>query len=132
MIQKLSHIGIAVKSISNQIHYYKDILGLPYLGEEIVSDQKVKVALFQLGDSRIELLEPTSDESPVARFIEKKGEGIHHIALNVENCSEALKKAAENGLQLIDEQPRRGADNTIIGFLHPRSTYGVLTEFTQE
>lgn len=132
MIKKLSHIGIAVRSLSEQIPYYRDFLGLPYLGEETVEEQKVRVALFQLGESRIELLEATSPESPIAKFIETKGPGLHHIALNVDDCAAALKKAAEEHIRLIDQTPRIGAEGFKIGFLHPKSSFGVLTEFIEE
>jgi methylmalonyl-CoA/ethylmalonyl-CoA epimerase len=132
MIKKLSHIGIAVRNLAEQIPYYRDILGLPYLGEETVEEQKVKVALFQLGESRIELLEATSPESPIAKFIESKGPGLHHIALNVDDCGAALHKVAEQGVRLIDQTPRIGAEGCKIGFLHPKSSFGVLTEFTEE
>ncbi|MCD6235174.1 MAG: methylmalonyl-CoA epimerase [Candidatus Marinimicrobia bacterium] len=132
MVKGISHIGIAVRSLDEQIPYYKDVLGLSLLGTETVEDQGVKVAMFQVGDTRIELLEPLSEESPVAKFLEKKGEGVHHIAYAVDACDEALRTAEEKGIRLIDKNPRKGAGGHLIGFLHPKSTFGVLTELTQE
>ncbi|MGC9512664.1 MAG: methylmalonyl-CoA epimerase [Fidelibacterota bacterium] len=132
MIKGISHIGIAVRSLDEQMPYYKEVLGLPLLGIETVQDQGVKVAMFQVGDTRIELLEPLSEESPIAKFLEKRGEGFHHIAYGVDNCESALKTAEEKGIRLIDHKPRLGAGGHLIGFLHPKSTYGILTELTQE
>jgi len=132
MIKGISHIGIAVRSLDEQIPYYKDILGLPLLGTETVQDQGVNVAMFQVGNTRIELLEPLSEESPIAKFLEKRGEGFHHIAYEVDNCESSLKTVEEKGVRLIDHKPRLGAGGHLIGFLHPKSTYGVLTELTQE
>lgn len=132
MIKGISHIGIAVRSLDEQIPYYRDALGMPYHGTEIVEDQGVKVAFFEAGETRIELLEPLTEESPVAKFMEKKGEGIHHIAYAVEDCKASLKVMEEQGVRLIDPEPRKGAGGHLIGFLHPKSTFGVLTELTQE
>ncbi|MDA3871221.1 MAG: methylmalonyl-CoA epimerase [Candidatus Marinimicrobia bacterium] len=132
MIKKISHIGIAVKSINEQMSYYRDDLGLKFAGIEIVEDQKVKVAFFEVGEARIELLEPTSEDSPVAKFIDKKGEGIHHLAYGVENISESIKKMEKAGGKMIDHKSRMGAGNHQIAFLHPKSTFRVLTELTEE
>ncbi len=127
-ISHIEHIGIAVKSIDEAKKYYEDVLGLKCYAVEEVTDQKVRTAFFQVGQTKIELLEPTSEESPVAKFIEKRGEGIHHIAFSTDNTDEALKSAADNGIKLIDNQSRKGAEGLNIGFLHPKSTHGVLTE----
>ncbi|MBN2663238.1 MAG: methylmalonyl-CoA epimerase [Bacteroidales bacterium] len=128
-ISHIEHIGIAVKSIDEAKKYYEDVLGLKCYAVEEVTDQKVKTAFFQVGQTKIELLEPTSDDSAVAKFIEKRGEGIHHIAFNTADTNEALKTAEENGIKLIDKEQRKGAEGLNIGFLHPKSTFGVLTEF---
>ena len=132
MIKKISHIGIAVKSIDEQIPYYRDDLGLEFDGIEIVEDQKLKVAFFKVGEARIELLEPTSEDSPVAKFIDKKGEGIHHLAYGVEDINESIKDMEKAGKKMIDKKPRLGAGNHQIAFLHPKSTFHVLTELTEE
>ena len=125
----IEHIGIAVKSIEESRKYYEEVLGLECYQIEEVTDQKVKTAFFMIGPTKIELLEPTDPESAVAKFIEKKGPGIHHIAYAVDNIDEALQEAETKGVQLIDKKGRKGADNMTIGFLHPKSTEGVLTEF---
>ena len=130
-INKLDHIGIAVKSIEEDLKYYRDVLGMEYLGEEEVTEQKVRVAFLKLGESRIELLEPTSSDSPVAKFLEKRGEGIHHIAILVDNIEAALGGHRKAGARLIDETPRIGAHNMLIAFIHPKSTGGVLLELCQ-
>lgn len=131
MLKKINHIGIAVKSLENSISFYRDQLGMTFEGTEEVADQKVKVAFLQIGESRIELLEPTSDDSPIAKFLEKKGEGTHHIAYEVEDVAATLVDLKEKGVRLIDEIPRRGAHNSMIAFLHPKATGGVLTEICQ-
>jgi len=131
MLKKINHIGVAVKSIESGLAPYR-ALGLEPEGEEVVEEQKVKVVFLTVGESRIELLEPTSPDSPVAKFIEKKGEGIHHIAFQVENIEEALAQAEAQGLKLIDKKPRSGAHGTRIAFLHPKSTGGVLMELCEE
>jgi methylmalonyl-CoA/ethylmalonyl-CoA epimerase len=125
----IEHIGIAVKDLKAAISYYENILGLTCYAIEEVTDQRVKTAFFRVGETKIELLEATSEDSPIAKFIDKKGEGIHHIAFAMPDVNEALTNAKENGIQLIDEKPRKGAENLQIGFLHPKSTFGVLTEF---
>lgn len=131
MIKKVSHIGIAVKNLEEGIELYKK-LGLELEGIETVESQKVKVAFLPAGETRIELLEPTSDDSPIAKFIEKKGEGVHHIAFGVDNLEDELKKAIENNIRLIDEKPRGGAHNASIAFMHPKATKGVLVELCQD
>ncbi len=125
----IEHIGIAVNSIEEARKYYEDVLGLECYAIEEVADQKVKTAFFKVGQTKIELLEATSEDSPVAKYIEKRGQGIHHIAYAVEDTDKALKNAEEKGIRLIDKQSRKGAENLNIGFLHPKSTLGVLTEF---
>jgi methylmalonyl-CoA/ethylmalonyl-CoA epimerase len=125
----IEHIGIAVKSIEESLPYYENVLGLKCYAVEEVKDQKVKTAFFQVGQTKIELLESTDPEGPIGKFVEKRGEGIHHIAFAVNDVSAALENAAENGIRLIDEQPRKGAEGLNIGFLHPKFTQGVLTEF---
>jgi methylmalonyl-CoA/ethylmalonyl-CoA epimerase len=124
----IEHIGIAVKSIEQAIPYYEKVLGLKCYNIEEVKDQKVKTAFFKVGQTKIELLESTDPEGTIAKFIDKKGEGIHHIAFAVDDVNSALKDAEEAGVQLIDKQGRKGAEGLNIGFLHPKSTIGVLTE----
>lgn len=127
-ISHIEHIGIAVKSIEDSLPYYENILGWKCYNIEEVADQKVKTAFFKVGQTKIELLEPTSEESTIAKFIEKKGEGVHHIAFAVPDVSEALKEAEAKGVVLIDKAPRNGAEGLNIAFLHPKSTGSVLTE----
>jgi methylmalonyl-CoA/ethylmalonyl-CoA epimerase len=125
----IEHIGIAVESIEAAKSYYEDVLGLECYAIEEVKDQKVKTAFFKVGDTKIELLEATDPDSPVAKFIEKKGQGVHHIAFAVDDVNSALNESQEKGVRLIDNQSRKGAEGMNIGFLHPKSTFGVLTEF---
>jgi methylmalonyl-CoA/ethylmalonyl-CoA epimerase len=127
-ISHIEHIGIAVKSISDSLPYYENVLGLKCYNIEEVTDQKVKTAFFKVGQTKIELLEPTSEDSTIAKFIEKKGEGIHHIAFAVSDVAVALSEAESKGVQLIDKAPRKGAEGLSIAFLHPKSTCSVLTE----
>lgn len=124
----IEHIGIAVKRLEESIPYYEDVLGLKCYAIEEVPDQKVRTAFFLVGQTKIELLESTDPEGPVGKFIEKKGEGVHHIAFATPNLEQALESAAEKGVRLIDNEPRRGAEGLDIAFLHPKSTFGVLTE----
>lgn len=131
MIKHISHIGIAVKDLDEGIAFYEK-LGLVLEGTEEVPSQMVKVAFFPVGDTRIELLAPTSDESPIAKFIEKKGEGIQHIAFAVEDLPQSLADTEELGIRLIDKEPRPGAHGADIAFLHPKSTGGVLIELCKE
>lgn len=129
-IQRIDHIGIAVKSIEEAAKLYTD-LGLKIEGTETVESQKVKVAFIPVGQSRIELLEPTAPDGPTGQFIEKKGEGIHHIALKVDDVAKALVELAAKGYQLIDKAPREGAGGHKIAFVHPKSTKGVLLELSE-
>ena len=125
----IEHIGIAVNSLQESIPFYESILGTKCYAVEEVPDQKVKTAFFLVGQTKIELLESTDPEGPIGKFLEKKGEGIHHLAFSVENTDTALKEAEEKGMQLIDKQSRKGAEGMNIGFLHPKSTHGILVEF---
>ncbi|HZK06576.1 MAG TPA: methylmalonyl-CoA epimerase [Bacteroidales bacterium] len=125
----IEHIGIAVNSLEESIPYYENVLGLKCYAVEEVADQKVKTAFFQVGQTKIELLESTDPEGPIGKFIANKGPGVHHLAFAMDDVDEALKQAEEKGIRLIDKQPRKGAEGMRIGFLHPKSTYGVLTEF---
>jgi methylmalonyl-CoA/ethylmalonyl-CoA epimerase len=129
---RIDHIGIAVKSIEEARKFYENVLELECYKVEEVADQKVKTAFFKLGDVKLELLEPTDPESPVAKFLEKRGPGLHHIAYFVHNVNEALTVANCREVVLIDELSRKGADGMDIGFLHPKSTGGVLTEFCSD
>ena len=132
MIKKINHVGVAVKDLNEAIKFYKENLGLEIEGTEEIKEQKVKVAFIPLGESRIELLQSIDPNGPIAKFIEKRGEGIHHIALEVEGIEETLQKLKEKGVQLIDEKPRIGAHEMKIAFLHPRSTKGVLLELCEK
>lgn len=127
-ISHIEHIGIAVKSIEESRKYYEEVLGLTCYAVEEVKDQKVKTAFFQVGGTKIELLESTSPDGPIGKFIDKKGEGMHHIAFAVPDATEALEDLSQKGVQLVDKVSRAGAEGLNIGFLHPRSTHGVLTE----
>lgn len=130
-ITHIEHLGIAVKSIEESLPYYEQVLGLKCYNIEVVADQKVKTAFFKVGQTKIELLEPTSEDSAVAKFIEKRGEGIHHIAFAVPSVAEALAEVEEKGVRLIDKAPRAGAEGLNIAFLHPKSTCSVLTELCE-
>jgi methylmalonyl-CoA/ethylmalonyl-CoA epimerase len=125
----IEHIGIAVANLEESIKYYEDVLGLKCYAIEEVAEQKVKVAFFQVGDTKIELLETTDPEGPIGKFDANKGPGVHHIAFAVDSVAEALKAVEEKGVTTIDKTPRKGAEGLNIGFLHPKSTFGVLTEF---
>ena len=132
-ISHIEHHGIAVKSLDEAIPYYENILGMKCYSIEEVADQKVKTAFFKVGQTKLELLEPTSDESPIAKFIEKRGEGIHHLAFAVEDgVANALAEMEGKGVRLIDKAPRKGAEGLNIAFIHPKSTHGVLTEFCEK
>ncbi len=128
----IEHLGIAVKSLDEAIPYYEKVLGLVCYNIEEVADQKVRTAFFKVGDTKIELLEPTSPESTIAKFIENRGEGIHHIAFAVKGIEAALAEAEAAGVRLIDKTPRAGAEGMTIAFLHPKSTQGVLTELCED
>ncbi len=127
-ISHIEHLGIAVDNLEESIKYYENVLRLKCYSIEEVVDQKVKTAFFLVGNTKIELLESTSPDGPIGKFIAKKGQGIHHIAFAVDNTTEALKLAEERGVTLIDKKSRKGAEGLNIGFLHPKSTLGVLTE----
>ncbi|RLE17262.1 MAG: methylmalonyl-CoA epimerase [Acidobacteria bacterium] len=131
MIQKINHIGIAVLSLESQIPFYRDVLQLTFLGEETVVEQKVKIAMFQCGEVKLELLEPTGPDSPVAAFLEKKGPGIHHIAFETDSVEGEIEALESAGIRLIDHQPRNGAHGTKIAFVHPASSGRILTELCE-
>ncbi|MCL1991615.1 MAG: methylmalonyl-CoA epimerase [Spirochaetes bacterium] len=131
MVLKLDHIGVAVSNMEESLKLYTELLGLELHGTEVVEEQKVKVAFLPVGDTEIELLESTSPDGPVAKFIESRGQGVQHLAFNVENIEEALAKMKEQGVRLIDEVPRYGAGGAKIAFLHPKATGGVLIELCQ-
>jgi methylmalonyl-CoA epimerase len=131
MITKINHIGIAVKNIDEAAKLYTDVLGLKVEDIEVVADQKAKTAIIPVGESKIELIESTDPEGTIAKFIESRGEGLHHIALEVENIGDALSKVVKGGVVLIDEKPRKGVENTDIAFLHPKSTGRVLIELVE-
>jgi len=131
MLTKINHIGIAVKSLDDALPFYRDNLGMAFLGLEEVAEQKVKVAMLQVGESKIELLEPTSEERPGCQIHRKNGPGIHHLAYEVENIEAAIAKLLADGARMIDEKPRSGAHGTRIAFVHPKSSNGVLTELCQ-
>lgn len=132
MIKKIDHIGIAVKSLEATVPYYEKALGIKCEHIEVVESQKVKTAFFDVNGVHLELLEPTSPESPIAKFIETKGEGIHHIAFDSDNVCAQLEQAKEAGVRLINESPVPGAHGKQVAFLHPKSSFGVLTEFCQD
>ncbi|UCE04357.1 MAG: methylmalonyl-CoA epimerase [bacterium] len=131
MIKQIDHIGIAVKDLDEQMKFYADVLGLKCSGIEELSDQKVKVAMFPVGEVRIELLQPTAEDSPIAKFLVKRGEGIHHIAYRITDLEDNLKRLEEKQVQLIDSKPRVGAGDHKIAFLHPKSTFGILIELCE-
>lgn len=128
---KINHLGIATKDIDDALKFWSDALGLENVHTEIVEDQKVRVAMLTIGESRIELLEPTSEDSPISKFLEKRGGGIHHIAIEVDDIEAALAKLKQKGMRLIDEAPRIGAEGCLVAFVHPASTNGVLLELVQ-
>lgn len=130
-VLKIDHIGIAVNSIETGKRFWKDILGLDFEGSETVEEQKVTTAFFPVGDSEVELLESIDPDGPIARYLEKKGEGIQHVAFRVDNVEASLKELKEKGIRLIDEKPRKGAGGAKIAFLHPKSTNGVLVELCE-
>lgn len=131
-ISHIEHIGIAVTNLQESIKYYENILGFKCYAIEEVPEQKVKTAFFMVGQTKIELLESTTSEGPIGKFIDKKGEGIHHLAFATTNLEEALTEAETKGIQLIDKTPRKGAEGLHIAFLHPKSTQGVLTELCED
>ncbi len=128
---KINHLGIATKGIDEALKFWEDALGLENVHTEVVEDQKVRVAMLPIGESRIELLEPTAEDSPIAKFLEKRGGGIHHIAVEVEDIEAALAKLKREGMRLIDETARIGAEGCLVAFVHPASANGVLLELVQ-
>jgi len=128
----IEHIGIAVKNLDEQIKYYEEVLGLKCYSVEEVPEQKVKTAFFMVGQTKIELLESTDPEGPVGKFVTNKGEGVHHIAYAVDSVQPMIDGIASKGIQLIDKTPRKGAEGLNIAFLHPKSTFGVLTEICED
>ena len=131
MVSKVDHIGIAVESLEETLKFYQEVLGLELHGTEVVEEQKVKVAFLPVGDTEVELLESTEKDGPIAKFIEKKGQGIQHIAFRVENIEEAIEEMKNKGIRMIDEKPRYGAGGAKIAFCHPKSTNGVLVELCE-
>ena len=131
-ITHIEHIGIAVKSLEESIAYYEGVLGLKCYAVEEVKEQRVKTAFFMVGQTKIELLESTDPEGPVGKFLEKKGEGVHHVAFATTQLEDALVEMEEKGVTLIDKKPRKGAEGLDIAFLHPKSTHGVLTELCED
>jgi methylmalonyl-CoA/ethylmalonyl-CoA epimerase len=128
---KINHLGIATKGIDEALKFWSEALGLENIHTEVVEDQKVRVAMLPIGESRIELLEPTSEDSPISKFLEKRGGGIHHIAVEVEDIEASVAKLKEQGMRLIDESPRIGAEGCLVAFVHPSSANGVLLELVQ-
>ena len=128
---KINHLGIATKGIDEALKFWSDALGLENVHTEIVEDQKVRVAMLPIGESRIELLEPTSEDSPISKFLEKRGGGIHHIAVEVDDIVASLAKLKSQGMRLIDDEPRIGAEGCLVAFVHPGATGGVLLELVQ-
>ena len=131
MITKIDHLGIAVRSLDEAMVYYQDVLGLTCEGREEVESQKVRTAFFACGDVHLELLEPTAEDSPIAKFLDKNGPGIHHLAFATDDITGQLAQAGAKGARLIHEIPFAGAGDKLVAFLHPKSTFGVLTEFCQ-
>ncbi len=127
----INHLGIATRDIDAALRFWQDALGLEHVHSETVEEQKVRVAMLPVGESRIELLEPTSDDSPISKFLDKRGGGIHHIAVEVDDIEAALAQLKARGMRLIDEAPRVGAEGCLIAFVHPSSTDGVLLELVQ-
>lgn len=128
---KINHLGIATKGIDEALKFWGDALGLENVHTEIVQDQKVRVAMLPIGESRIELLEPTSEDSPISKFLEKRGGGIHHIAVEVDDIEDAMERLKSQGMRLIDESPRIGAEGCLVAFVHPSASNGVLLELVQ-
>ncbi len=131
MVNKVDHIGVAVKNLDETLKFYQDVLGLDLEGTEVVEEQKVKVAFLPVGDTEVELLESTEEDGPIARYINKKGEGMQHLAFRVDNIEKAIEEMKEKGVRMIDEKPRYGAGGAKIAFCHPKSTHGVLVELCE-
>ncbi|USK43032.1 methylmalonyl-CoA epimerase [Cytobacillus oceanisediminis] len=132
MIKKVDHIGIAVRSLDEALPFYIEVLQLEFLGIEEVDSQGVKVAFIKAGETKLELLEPTSEESPIAKFIEKRGEGIHHVALGVDSIQERINQMKEQGIRMLQNEPKIGAGGAQVAFMHPKSTGGILYEFCEK
>ncbi len=132
MLKKVDHIGIAVYSVETVKKIFKKIFGLTPVFDEIVENQQVRVVGFRVGESNLEFLEPTSQESPIAKFLEKRGEGIHHVSMDVSDINSALKTLKSADIKLIDESPRIGAEGKKIAFVHPKSIFGILLELSEE
>jgi methylmalonyl-CoA/ethylmalonyl-CoA epimerase len=130
-VKSLNHVGIAVRSLEAQRPFYEETLGAEFEGYEEVASQKVRVGFFRLQEVRIELLEPTDDDGPIAKFLEKRGEGLHHLAFTVDDLQARIAELQQAGVQMIDQQPRTGAHQMQIAFLHPKSSHGVLTELCE-
>jgi methylmalonyl-CoA/ethylmalonyl-CoA epimerase len=131
VIEKLNHIAIAVRSLREHTRFYRDVLNLEYLGTEVVEDQKVRLAVFRVGEVQIELLEPMEPDSPISTFIEKRGEGMHHLCYQVDDIEAQIAELKKKQVRMIDDEPRSGAHGSKIAFLHPKSSAKVLTELTQ-
>ncbi|UOE54324.1 methylmalonyl-CoA epimerase [Bacillus sp. CMF12] len=132
MIQKVDHIGIAVRSLDEALPFYTETLQLEFLGIEEVESQGVKVAFIKAGETKLELLEPTSEKSPIAKFIEKRGEGLHHVALGVDSIQERINQMKEQGIRMLQDEPKIGAGGAQVAFMHPKSTGGILYEFCEK
>jgi methylmalonyl-CoA/ethylmalonyl-CoA epimerase len=132
MIKKVDHIGIAVRSIDKALPFYIETLKLEFLGIEEVDSQGVKVAFIKAGETKLELLEPTSEESPIAKFLEKRGEGLHHVALGVDSIQERINEMKEQGIRMLQDEPKIGAGGAHVAFMHPKSTGGILYEFCEK
>jgi methylmalonyl-CoA/ethylmalonyl-CoA epimerase len=131
VVNKVDHIGVAVKNLDETLKFYEDILGMKCHGTETIEEQKVKVAFLPIGDTEVELLESTEEDGPIAKYIEKRGEGIQHIAFRVDDIEKAIAEMKEKGMRMIDEKPRYGAGGAKIAFVHPKSTHGILLELCE-
>jgi methylmalonyl-CoA/ethylmalonyl-CoA epimerase len=129
---KIDHIGVAVKSIRDALKLYSDLLGIEPLGEEVVEERGIKVCFIRIGETKVELLQPVREDSEISKYLEKKGEGLHHVAYHVDNLKEMISKAKDIGLKPLSDEPKAGAHNTLVAFLHPKTTNGVLTELVQQ
>ncbi len=132
MIDKIQHLGIAVKDLDRAVAFFRDVLGLPFEGYETVDEQKVKTAMFRVGETKVEILASTSPDGPVGRFLEKRGEGVHHVCFKVADIDGAISRTRSMGVKMIDETPKSGVHGTRVAFLHPKDTFGVLMEYAQE
>jgi len=132
MIKKVDHIGIAVKSLDKTLPFYTEVLQLPLLGIEEVVSEKVRVAFLKAGETKLELLEPLNEESAIAKYIENRGEGIHHVALGVDSIEERIREIKEKGIRMINEEPKTGAGGALVAFMHPKSTEGILYELCEK